>query len=286
MVSITLPDGSIREYDGAVCGADVAASIGPGLAKAAVMVKVDGIERDLAQLIKSDAAIEIVTRDSEEGLHLLRHDCAHVLAEAVQELYPGTQITFGPASEDGVYYDFSREEPFTPENFEAIEARMVEIVDRDENITREIWNREDAVEFFEKIGETFKAAHVAILPDGEEISMYRQGDWIELCTGPHLPSTGHLGKSFKLMKLAGAYWRGDPKNPQLQRMYGTCWRTDKELRAYLHRLEEAEKRDHRRLGREMDLFHIQEAAIGSVFWHPKGWTLYRVCETYMRRRLE
>ena len=286
MVSITLPDGSIREYDGAVCGADVAASIGPGLAKAAVMVKVDGIERDLAHLIKSDAAIEIVTRDSEEGLHLLRHDCAHVLAEAVQELYPGTQITFGPAIEDGVYYDFYREEPFTPENFEAIEARMVEIVDRDENITREIWNREDAVEFFEKIGETFKAAHVAILPDGEEISMYRQGDWIDLCTGPHLPSTGHLGKSFKLMKLAGAYWRGDPKNPQLQRMYGTCWRTDKELRAYLHRLEEAEKRDHRRLGREMDLFHIQEAAIGSVFWHPKGWTLYRACETYMRRRLE
>ena len=286
MVSITLPDGSIREYDGAVCGADVAASIGPGLAKAAVMVKVDGIERDLAHLIKSDAAIEIVTRDSEEGLHLLRHDCAHVLAEAVQELYPGTQITFGPAIEDGFYYDFYREEPFTPENFEAIEARMVEIVDRDENITREIWNREDAVEFFEKIGETFKAAHVAILRDGEEISMYRQGDWRDLCTGPHLPSTGHLGKSFKLMKLAGAYWRGDPKNPQLQRMYGTCWRTDKELRAYLHRLEEAEKRDHRRLGREMDLFHIQEAAIGSVFWHPKGWTLYRACETYMRRRLE
>ena len=286
MVAITLPDGSVRDYDGAVSGAEIAASIGPGLAKAAVMVKVDGVERDLAHGIEVNAAVEIVTRDSDAGLNLLRHDCAHVLAEAVQELFPGTQITFGPAIEDGFYYDFHREEPFTPEDFEAIENRMAEIVDRDEAITREVWAREDAVRFFEEIGESFKAEYVATLPDGEEISMYRQGDWIDLCTGPHLPSTGRLGKSFKLMKLAGAYWRGDSKNPQLQRMYGTCWRTDKELRAYLHRLEEAEKRDHRRLGREMDLFHIQEEAVGSVFWHPKGWTLYRTCEAYMRRRLE
>jgi len=286
MVAITLPDGSVRDYDGAVSGAEIAASIGPGLAKAAVIVKVDGVERDLARLIKGDAAVEIVTRDSDAGLHLLRHDCAHILAEAVQELFPGTQITFGPATEDGFYYDFHRKKAFTPDDFETIEKRMGEIVDRDETITREVWTREDAVRFFEEQGETFKAEHVGTLPEDVEISMYRQGDWIDLCTGPHLPSTGRLGKSFKLMKLAGTNWRGDPKNPQLQRVYGTCWRTDKELRAYLLRLEEAEKRDHRRLGREMDLFHIQEEAVGSVFWHPKGWTLYRTCESYVRRRLE
>jgi threonyl-tRNA synthetase len=286
MVAITLPDGSVRDYDGAVSGAEIAASIGPGLAKAAVIVKVDGVERDLAHLIKGDAAVEIVTRDSDTGLHLLRHDCAHILAEAVQELFPGTQITFGPATEDGFYYDFHRKKAFTPDDFETIEKRMGEIVDRDETITREVWTREDAVRFFEEQGETFKAEHVGTLPEDVEISMYRQGDWIDLCTGPHLPSTGRLGKSFKLMKLAGTNWRGDPKNPQLQRVYGTCWRTDKELRAYLLRLEEAEKRDHRRLGREMDLFHIQEEAVGSVFWHPKGWTLYRTCESYVRRRLE
>lgn len=286
MVAITLPDGSVRDYDGAVSGAEIAASIGPGLAKAAVIIKVDGAERDLAHVIEDDAAVEIITRDTDAGLHLLRHDCAHILAEAVQELFPGTQITFGPATEDGFYYDFHRKEAFTPDDFETIEKRMGEIVDRDEVITREVWTRENAVKFFEDAGETFKAEHVGTLPEDVEISMYRQGDWIDLCTGPHLPSTGKLGKSFKLMKLAGTNWRGDPKNPQLQRMYGTCWRTDKELRAYLHRLEEAEKRDHRRLGREMDLFHIQEEAVGSVFWHPKGWTLYRTCESYVRRRLE
>ena len=286
MVAITLPDGSVREYDGAVSGADIAASIGPGLAKAAVIVKIDGVARDLAYLVDCDATVEIVTRDSDAGLALLRHDCAHVLAQAVQELFPGTQITFGPAIEDGFYYDFHRKEPFTPDDFATIEERMAKIVDRDETIIREVWNRADATKFFEEAGETFKAEHVAGLPDGVEITLYRQGDWIDLCTGPHLPSTGRLGKSFKLMKLAGAYWRGDPANPQLQRVYGTCWRTDKELRAYLHRLEEAEKRDHRRLGREMDLFHIQEEAVGSIFWHPKGWTLYRTCERYMRRRLE
>ncbi len=285
-VAITLPDGSVRTYDGAVTGGQVAADIGPGLAKAALVVKVDGELRDLSHEITRDAALEIVTRDSEDALEVLRHDCAHVLAEAVQELFPGTQITFGPAIEDGFYYDFHREEPFTPDDFAAIEKRMAEIVDRDEAITREVWDRADAVAHFEKIGERFKAEHVGTLPEDEDISIYRQGDWLDLCTGPHLASTGKLGKSFKLMKLAGAYWRGDANNPQLQRIYGTCWRTDKELKAYLRRLEEAEKRDHRRLGREMDLFHIQEEAVGSIFWHPKGWTLYRTAESYMRKRLE
>ncbi|MBT5667726.1 MAG: threonine--tRNA ligase, partial [Rhodospirillaceae bacterium] len=279
-------DGSVREYDGPVTGEQVAASIGPGLAKAAVIVKIDGEQRDLSFQIDRDAALQIITRDHEDALDVLRHDCAHILAEAVQELFPGTQITFGPSIEDGFYYDFHREAPFTPEDFEKIEKRMAEIVDRDETITREVWSREDARRLFEEKNETFKAEHVDTLPDDVEITLYRQGDWVDLCTGPHLPSTGRLGKSFKLMKLSGSYWRGDPKNPQLQRMYGTCWRTDKELRAYLHRLEEAEKRDHRRLGREMNLFHIQEEAAGSVFWHPKGWTLYRTCETYMRRRLD
>lgn len=286
MVAIKLPDGSVREFDGAVTGEQVAADIGPGLAKAAVFVRINGKDRDLTTTIAEDSDLEIITRDHDDALELLRHDCAHILAEAVQELYPGTQITFGPAIEDGFYYDFHRKEPFTPDDFEAIEKRMAEIVDRDEKITREVWEREDAISFFGELGEEFKAEHVATLPADAEISLYRQGNWIDLCTGPHLPSTGKLGKAFKLMKLAGTNWRGDPNKPQLQRVYGTCWRTPKELRAYLHRLEEAEKRDHRRLGREMDLFHIQEEAVGSIFWHPKGWTLYRICEAYMRKRLE
>lgn len=286
MVAITLPDGSVRDYDGHITGEQVAASIGPGLAKAAVIVKVDGEQRDLSYVIKQDASLQIVTRDHEDALEVLRHDCAHILAEAVQELFPGTKITFGPSIEDGFYYDFHRDTPFTPDDFEKIEKRMSDIVDRDETITREVWTREDARRLFEDKNESFKAEHVGTLPDGVEITLYRQGDWVDLCAGPHLPSTGRLGKSFKLMKVAGSYWRGDSKNPPLHRIYGTCWRTDKELRAYLRRLEEAEKRDHRRLGREMDLFHIQEEAAGSVFWHPKGWTLYRTCETYMRRRLD
>ena len=286
MVAITLPDGSVRDYDGPITGEQVAASIGPGLAKAAVIVKVDGEQRDLSYVIEQDASLQIVTRDHEDALEVLRHDCAHILAEAVQELFPGTKITFGPSIEDGFYYDFHRDTPFTPDDFEKIEKRMSDIVDRDETITREVWTREDARRLFEDKNELFKAEHVGTLPDGVEITLYRQGDWVDLCTGPHLPSTGRLGKSFKLMKVAGSYWRGDSKNPPLHRIYGTCWRTDKELRAYLRRLEEAEKRDHRRLGREMDLFHIQEEAAGSVFWHPKGWTLYRTCETYMRRRLD
>ena len=286
MVAITLPDGSVRNFDGPVTGAALAADIGPGLAKAALAIKVGGQLRDLSRSIEADANVEIVTRDHDDALELLRHDAAHIFAEAVQELFPGTQITFGPAIEDGFYYDFYREEPFTPNDFEAMEKRMQKIVDRDEKIIREIWDRDSAVKHFSDVGETFKAEHIGTIPADQDISIYRQGDWLDLCTGPHLPSTGKLGKAFKLLKLAGAYWRGNANNPQLQRIYGTCWRTEKELKAYLHRLEEAEKRDHRRLGREMDLFHIQEEAVGSVFWHPKGWTMYRETERYMRDRLE
>ncbi len=286
MVAITLPDGSVREFDGAVSGVELAESIGPGLAKAALAMIVDGEARDLAFVVERDARVEIVTRSHEAALELLRHDAAHVMAEAVQELYPGTQVTFGPAIEDGFYYDFYREQPFTPDDLEQIERRMREIVDRDEAITREVWDRDEAIAFFKERGEHFKAEHIETLPRDEDISIYRQGEWLDLCVGPHLPSTGKLGKAFKLMKLAGAYWRGDARNTQLQRIYGTAWRDDKELKAYLHRLEEAERRDHRRLGREMDLFHIQEEAAGSIFWHPKGWTLYRICQDYMRRRLE
>ena len=286
MVAITLPDGSVRNFDGPVTGAGLAADIGPGLAKAALAVKVDGDLRDLSRTIEADARVEIVTRDHADALDLLRHDAAHIFAEAVQELFPDTQITFGPSTEDGFYYDFHREEPFTPDDFEVMEKRMQTIVDRDEKIIREIWDRDAAIKHFSDAGESFKAEHIGTIDASADISIYRQGDWLDLCTGPHLPSTGKLGKAFKLLKLAGAYWRGDAKNPQLQRIYGTCWRSEKELKAYLRRLEEAEKRDHRRLGREMDMFHIQEEAVGSVFWHPKGWTMYRAVETYMRNRLE
>ena len=286
MVAITLPDGSRREFDRPVSGAEVAAAIGPRLAKDALAVKVDGVLRDLAFTIGKDARIEIVTRGHPDAPALLRHDAAHVMAEAVQELYPGTQVTFGPATETGFYYDFARDEPFTPEDLARIEARMREIVARDETITREVWDRDEAIRYFEKLGEKYKAQHIETLPPEEEISIYRQGDWLDLCLGPHLPSTGKLGDAFRLLKVSGAYWRGDARNEQLQRITGTCWETDKQLKGYLHMLEEAEKLDHRRLGREMDLFHQQEEAAGSVFWHPKGWTLYRTVERYMRARLE
>jgi len=286
MVALTLPDGSVRTFDKPVSGAEFAASIGPGLAKAAIALIVDGTQRDLSHVLDRDATVAIMTRDHEDALDLLRHDAAHIMAEAVQELYPGTQVTFGPSIEDGFYYDFHREQPFTPEDLERIEARMREIVDRNETIAREVWDRDEAIRYFSEKGERFKAEHIETLPKDADISIYRQGAWLDLCMGPHLPSTGKLGKAFKLMKLAGAYWRGDARNSQLQRIYGTAWRTEKELAAYLTRLEEAEKRDHRRLGREMDLFHIQEEAAGSIFWHRKGWTLYRACQDYMRRRLE
>ncbi|MCZ6861760.1 MAG: threonine--tRNA ligase [Alphaproteobacteria bacterium] len=283
-VTITLPDGTEKSFPGPVTGAKIAGAIGPGLAKAALAIKVDGEVRDLGREIADDAAIAIITKQSDEALELIRHDAAHILAQAVQELFEGTQITFGPATEDGFYYDFHREEPFSLDDFQSIEARMAEIVDRDEPIVRQVWDRRQAIAFFEKVGETFKAEWVGELPVDDDITVYGQGDWLDLCRGPHLPSTGKLPKAFKLTKLAGAYWRGDRRNPQLQRIYGTAWRDKKELDAYLLRIEEAEKRDHRRLGREMDLFHLQEEAQGSVFWHDKGWTLYRLCQSYMRAR--
>ncbi|MPY70232.1 MAG: threonine--tRNA ligase [Alphaproteobacteria bacterium] len=285
-VSVTLPDGSSRAYPGAVTGAEVAADIGPGLAKAALAVAVDGEIRDLSRAIEADASLRIVTRKDDDALELLRHDAAHVMAQAVQELYPGTQVTIGPAIEDGFYYDFARDEPFTPEDLARIEARMAEIVDQDIPIVREVWDRDEAIRVFSEMGEKYKAELIEGLPRDEDVSVYRQGGWFDLCRGPHLASTGRLGKGFKLLKLAGAYWRGDSRNAMLQRIYGTAWRDEKELAAYLHRLEEAEKRDHRRLGREMDLFHFQEEAVGSAFWHPHGWTLYRAVERYMRARLE
>jgi len=287
MVAITLPDGKSLSFDGPVTPADVAAKIGPGLAKAALAAKVDGKLWDLTRPVTADAKMSIVTARDPEGVEVMRHDAAHVMAQAVQELYPGTQITFGPSTDDGFYYDFVRDEPFTPDDFAKIEAKMREIVGRDLAIIREEWSPEQAVSYFQKAGETYKAEWVSeIAKRGEPISIYRQGDWLDLCMGPHLPSTGKLPTSFKVMKVAGAYWRGDAKNKMLQRIYGTVWPDDKQLKAHLTMIEEAEKRDHRRLGREMDLFHIQEEAVGSVFWHPNGWTLYRAVEDYMRARLK
>jgi threonyl-tRNA synthetase len=285
MVALTLPDGSVRRYDGAVSGAALAAEIGPGLAKAALAVRIDGVMRDLMLPIEHDAKVAIVTRKDADALELLRHDAAHVMAEAVQELFPKTQVTIGPAIENGFYYDFARSEPFTPDDLAQIEAKMREIVDRDEAIQREVWPRAQAIKYFKDIGEDYKAELIEGLPASEPITVYKQGKWLDLCRGPHLPSTGKLGKAFKLMKLAGAYWRGDSKNEMLQRIYGTAWADDKQLKDYLTMLEEAEKRDHRRLGKEMDLFHLQEEAQGAVFWHPKGWTIYRTLQGYMRRRL-
>ncbi|MCH8181834.1 MAG: threonine--tRNA ligase [Proteobacteria bacterium] len=286
MVAITLPDGSVRNFDGPVTGAELAAEIGPGLAKAALAILLDGEVRDLAMTIERDAEVSIVTAKSPEALELIRHDAAHVMAEAVKELYPETQVTIGPAIETGFYYDFSRGEPFVPEDLEKIEARMHEIVKRDEPITREEWDRGKAIEFFKTEGERYKAEIIADIPEGEPIGLYRQGNFIDLCRGPHLPSTGKLGHAFKLMSIAGAYWRGDSNNEMLRRIYGTAWATEKELKAHLYQIEEAEKRDHRKLGREMGLFHFQEEAMGSVFWHPKGWTVFRTLEDYVRGKLE
>ena len=285
-VTITLPDGATRTYATGTTVAEVAESISKSLAKRAIAARIDGQVRDLSTPLKQDAEVAILTRDDEEALELIRHDAAHVMAEAVQDLFPGTQVTIGPAIEHGFYYDFAREEHFTPEDLEAIEAKMREIIGRDEPFVREEWDRDDAIKHFEDMGETFKAELIRDLPESETISIYRQGEWHDLCRGPHLPSTGHVGNAFKLQRLAGAYWRGDAKREQLQRIYGTAWRNEKELKAHLTMLEEAAKRDHRRLGREMDLFHLQEEAVGSVFWHPKGWTVYRLCEEYMRNRLE
>ncbi|NCF14588.1 MAG: threonine--tRNA ligase [Gammaproteobacteria bacterium] len=284
MPNITLPDGSVQEFDAATRGSEVAARIGEGLARAAVAIRVDGELWDLSRDIDSDVSVEIVTRDSDDGIELLRHDAAHVLAEAVKELWPDTQVTIGPAIENGFYYDFAREEPFTDADLETIETRMKDIVDRDEGIEREVWERDKAAEFFRGIGEIYKAEIIESIPSDEDLTLYRQGDFIDLCRGPHLPSTGKLGKAFKLTHVSGAYWRGDSNNEMLQRIYGTAWSNDKALRKYLHMLEEAEKRDHRRLGRVMDLFHFQEEAPGAVFWHPNGWAVFQSLIDYMREK--
>lgn len=283
MPAITLPDGAVRSFEGSVTGTQVAASIGPGLARAALAMEVDGELRDLASEIAHDARLRFITRRDPEALGMIRHDAAHVLAEAVQELWPGTQVTIGPAIENGFYYDFYRNAPFTPEDFPAIEAKMREIVARNATFEREVWPRDEAIAFFEARGERFKAELIRDLPDSEAISIYRQGAWLDLCRGPHMRSTGDIGAAFRLMKVAGAYWRGDHRNPMLTRIYATAWRDEKELAAHLHQLEEAERRDHRRIGREMELFHIQEEAVGQIFWHPKGWRLYSTLQDYMRR---
>jgi threonyl-tRNA synthetase len=287
MPKITLPDGSVRAFEGPVSIHQIAADIGPGLARAALAGRVDGQLVDTSYVVDNDAGVAIVTNRDDEALELLRHDAAHVMAQAVQELYPGTQVTIGPAIENGFYYDFARDEAFTPDDLVAIEHRMNEIVKRDLPIVREVWERDQAKATFGELGEAYKVEIIDdIIPEGEEVSVYRQGDWFDVCRGPHLPSTGRLGNGFKLMKLAGAYWRGDSRNPMLQRIYGTAWRDKKELKAYLRRLEEAEKRDHRKLGKQLDLFHFQDEAPGMAFWHQKGRLVYRQVEEYMRSKLD
>ena len=285
-IDIQFPDGAVRKFEAGATGRDIAESLSKSLAKKAVLIRLDGRLLDLDRPLASGGAIEILTRDHADALDTLRHDVSHILAQAVQELFPGTQVTIGPAIEDGFYYDFARSEPFSLDDLGAIEARMREIVDRDLPIVREVWDRDAAISHFKEIGEAYKAEIIEDLPTGEEITVYRQGDWKDLCLGPHLPSTGKVGKAFKLTKLAGAYWRGDHRNAQLQRIYGTAFASDADLAAHLSRLEEAEKRDHRRIGRAQDLFHIQEEGRGMVFWHPKGWILWRTIEAYMRRRLD
>ncbi|MGD9542143.1 threonine--tRNA ligase [Methylocystis sp.] len=286
MVAVTFPDGASRQFEPGVSGVDIAKSISPSLAKRSVAMTLDGALVDLASPVERDARIEFVTRDDPRALELIRHDAAHVLAEAVQELYPGTQVTIGPVIENGFYYDFFRAEPFTLEDLPPIEKKMREIVARDAKITREVWNRDDAKQWFLTKGEIFKGELIDAIKSDEPLSIYKQGQWLDLCRGPHMPSVGKVGTAFKLMKVAGAYWRGDHNNPMLSRIYGTAWATQEELDAYLHRLEEAERRDHRRLGREMDLFHFQEEGPGAIFWHPKGWKLFQNVISYMRRRLK
>jgi len=284
-IEVTLPDGSVRTYEQPPTGLGIADGISKSLARKAVAARVNGDVVDLTRPVEQDASVEIITRDTPEGRDILRHDAAHALAEAAKELFPETQVTIGPAIDNGFYYDFARPEPFTPEDLERLEQRMREIVDRDEEIVREVWDRDEAVVYFRGIGEEYKARIIEDLPEDEVITIYRQGDFLDLCRGPHLPSTGRLGKAFKLTKLAGAYWRGDSRNEMLQRVYGTAWPNDKELKAYLRQLEEAEKRDHRRLGKQLDLFHFQEEAPGSVFWHPNGWTVIQTLVDYMRRKV-
>ena len=284
LVTLTFPDGAGRDYSKGITGSEVAKAISPSLAKRTVAMALDGALADLSDPIDRDAKIEFVSRDDPRALELIRHDAAHVMAEAVQSLWPGTQVTIGPVIENGFYYDFFRNQPFTPEDFPAIEKRMREIIGRDKPFTKEVWSREEAKRVFRDKGEQFKVELVDAIPEDQQIKIYKQGDWFDLCRGPHMTSTGKVGNAFKLMKVAGAYWRGDARNPMLTRIYGTAFAKPEQLDAYLKQLEEAEKRDHRRLGREMDLFHFQEEAPGSVFWHPKGWTLFQALERYIRRR--
>ena len=284
MISVTFPDGAERRFEPGITGLEIAKSISPSLAKRSVAMALDGTVTDLAEPIDHDAEIEFLTREDPRALELIRHDCAHVLAEAVQTLFPGTQVTIGPVIENGFYYDFFRNEPFTPEDFPAIEKKMREIIARDAAFTKEIWSRDQARAWFETHGEAFKVELVDAIPADQDLKIYKQGEWLDLCRGPHMTSTGKIGSAFRLMKVAGAYWRGDSTKPMLSRIYATAFARQEELDAYLKMLEEAEKRDHRRLGREMDLFHFQEEGPGTVFWHPKGWTLFQTLITYMRRR--
>src|SRR5215216_7707744 len=283
-ITLTFPDGAKREYPRDITGFDIAKGISPSLAKRTVAMALDGVVADLNDPISQDARIELINRDDARALELIRHDCAHVLAEAVQSLWPGTQVTIGPVFENGFYYDFFRNEPFTPEDFAAIEKKMREIIARDKPFTKEVWSRDEAKRVFRDKGEMFKVELVDAIPADQELKIYKQGDWFDLCRGPHMTSTGKIGSAFKLMKAAGAYWRGDSNREMLSRIYGTAFAKQEELDAYLRQLEEAEKRDHRKLGREMSLFHFQEEAPGSVFWHPNGWTLFQMLERYIRRR--
>ena len=284
MISVTFPDGAQRQFAPGTSGLDIAKSISPSLAKRTVAMALDGVVVDLADPITRDAKIEFVGREDPRALELIRHDCAQVLAEAVQTLFPGTQVTIGPVIENGFYYDFHRETPFTPEDFEAIEKKMRELIARDAPFTKEVWSRDEAIAFFEKKGEAFKVELVGAIAADQDLKIYKQGDWLDLCRGPHMSSTGKIGTAFKLMKVAGAYWRGDSNRPMLSRIYGTAFAKQEDLDAYLKQIEEAERRDHRRLGREMDLFHFQEEGPGTIFWHPKGWTLFQSLISYMRRR--
>ncbi len=285
-VVVTLPDGATRTYTAGVTGMDIAESISKSLAKAVIAIKIDGALSDLSLPIEKDCKIHLVKREDAEGLEMIRHDCAHVLAEAVQKLFPGTQVTIGPNIENGFFYDFARNEPFSTDDFAAIESEMRKIVERGAAFVREVWDRNEAISYFKNKGENFKAELISDLPETEQIKIYKQGDWLDLCRGPHMPTTKHVGTAFKLMKVAGAYWRGDSNKAMLTRIYGTAWRNDQELKDYLTQIEEAEKRDHRKLGKELELFHMQDEAQGSVFWHPKGWTIWVALEAYMRRRLQ
>src|ERR1700740_2594892 len=284
-IALTFPDGARREYPRNITGLEIAKGISPSLAKRTVAMALDGQLADLTDRIEHDARIEFLTREDPRALELIRHDAAHVLAEAVQTLWPGTQVTIGPVIENGFYYDFFRNEPFTPEDFAAIEKKMREIIARDKPFTKEVWDREKTKQGVREKGECLKVELVDAIPGDEPIKIYFQGDWFDLCRGPHMTSTGKIGNAFKLMKVAGAYWRGDSNNPMLTRIYGTAFAKQEELDAYLRQIEEAEKRDHRRLGRELDLFHFQEEGPGVVFWHPKGWTIFQAVIAYMRRRL-